>query len=64
MFEGLKVEARTKAGLHARLLPRRLLRTRLLQTSLQAFASLGRPSRRTTAPRAETGKPHLRRVGN
>jgi hypothetical protein len=64
MFEGLKVEAGPQTEVHCRLLPRRLLRTRLLQTSLQAFASLGRPSRRTAAPRAETGKPHFRRVGN
>ena len=64
MFEGLKVEAESETGVHSRLLPRRLLRTRLLQTSLPAFASLGRPSGWTAAPRAETGKPHFRRVGN
>jgi hypothetical protein len=64
MFEGLKVEAESETGVHCRLLPRRLLRTRILQTALPAFASLGRPSRRTTTPRAETGKPHFRRVGN
>ena len=64
MFEGLKVEAESETCLHCRFLQRRLLRTRLLQTALQALTSLGRPSGRTTTPRAETGKPHFRRVGN
>jgi hypothetical protein len=64
MFEGLKVEAESETSLHCRLLPRRLLRTRLLQAALPAFASLGRPSGWTATPRPETGKPHFRRVGN
>jgi hypothetical protein len=55
MFEGLKVEAESEAGVHCRLLPRRLLRTRLLQAALPAFASLGQPSGRTATTRAETG---------